>query len=121
MSNEGRHFPKIEQGAEHQKSSDKPLEGATITNREDNHKSDEVKGRDALRSFKLTRDGQNSFTIVDDKTEYKDLRALRQDAEDTNAVNFKSKESMAGQDSTAYVELKDKISDALSVSEGSEN
>jgi hypothetical protein len=74
------HLHKPEKGKENHKTGDKPPEGAQIANKADNSRQEEVKKNDAWRSFKLTKDGQNSFTIVDElKQEIKDHRPLRLD------------------------------------------
>ena len=77
MANEQTQKP--EKGHEEHKAAEKPVAGAPITDKADNSRQDVVKQADAIRSFKLTKEGQNSFTLVDDSKEIKDSRPLRRD------------------------------------------
>jgi hypothetical protein len=82
MTNEHTQGHKPEKGLDEHKAAEKSVVGTPITDKADNNRQDVIKQADALRSFKLTRDGQNSFTLVDDSKEIKDTRPLRRaDAE----------------------------------------
>jgi hypothetical protein len=85
MSNEKKQVTQLDKAHEGHQPSDKALKGETIKSKDDNALNEQQKARDAVKSFKLTKDGQESCMIVGltDKTGkqviVKDERPLRQD------------------------------------------
>lgn len=85
MSNEKKQLTQLDKANEGHHPSDKALQGETIKSKDDNAMTERHKARDAVKSFKLTRDDQESCIIVGltDKSGkqivVKDERPLRQD------------------------------------------
>jgi hypothetical protein len=77
MSHEQSKFQPPEKGHEKHQLKENPTAGAPITDKTDNSKQYLVKRQDAFRSFKLTGEGQTSFTLVSDSQEIRDTRPLR--------------------------------------------
>lgn len=80
MTKEHDNIRNSERRQEQQARGDAAPAGSPITDKGDNALQDKIKVSDALKAFRFTKDGQNSFTIVDEKTEVSDRRPLRTDA-----------------------------------------
>lgn len=117
MNHERRQLLHSGEGSEHNKPDDRLSERATIVNKVDNKENEAMKLRDALRSFKLTADGQNSFTIFDETTEYKDNRPLRQEQATTKLADLNSGSSASATEETAR-DLTDKLNEAFGMPTG---
>ncbi|HEY9755995.1 MAG TPA: hypothetical protein V6C97_12585 [Oculatellaceae cyanobacterium] len=87
MLNEKKQLTNLDKAHEGNQPSDKALKGETIKSKDENTLNEQQKQRDAIKSFKLTKDGQESCMIVGltDKSGkaivIKDERPLRRDFE----------------------------------------
>jgi hypothetical protein len=63
MSKEHQNIRQHEKNIEEHRIAEKPIADVAITKVEDNRRQESVKRQDAIRSYKITKDGQSSFCI----------------------------------------------------------
>jgi hypothetical protein len=87
MTIEKSHASNLEKNQQSEKSADKVLAKDIITGQQQNDQVDRIKVLDALKSFKLTADGQQSFAIdLGDGNSVKDSRESRRVCKEESLV-----------------------------------